>query len=606
MPHADRNERAAGRRRTLTRASALLGCALLLAGCATMPDNGQVSKVAEEPRTESDPQVRVFGVQPQKDEQPIGIVRGFLEATTSDDVHYQTALKYLTTAAAAKWNPSVRITVVSGTPQFDTVHNGADRLDNGVTIAMSVGQVATVDGDSSYTPSDGTYHSSFHLSQVNGQWRIDGLPNGLMFDESDFERLYHSVNKYYFAQLGPDADDTPAARDILVADPVYVRRRIDPITSSVRALLAGPSSWVKPVVTSAFPAHTQLKTTKVALDESDRLRVPLGNLPRHLGHTQCDQMAAQLLNTVQEQSSTPISSVEVARADGGTLCTLSRQQAGAYSPKGVDGNGSQQYFVDSDHRMESMPSDGGSPQRVPGPFGGSQPQLRWVAVSRDQQTAAAVKTDGRTLEVAPLSGSGGITHVLTSKTGLSAPSWDGLGDLWVADRTTGAPPLKMWRDGHTTAVSVPDLGSGRIQGVRVAADGVRIALLVKRDGRTELQLGRVERLRTSDGMSITVDGLRPIAPGFEDVQAVAWAGASRLVVLGKQWRGVQQLRYVDTDGSAAFNPTLPGISTVTAVAAFEDQSRPLLVASQEAMFRLPTDADWEQVSTKGTFPVYPG
>lgn len=609
MPHADRHARVGvARRRTLVRAGALLGCALLMAGCASMPDSSDVTRVGEEPRTDSDPQVRVFGVQPQKNEQPMQIVRGFLEATTSDEADYRTAKNYLT-GAAEKWDPFTRIIVLSGAPQFAQLHNGADRLDTGVSITLAAGQSAVVDRKHSYAPASGTYSSSFHLSQVKGEWRIDSLPDGLVLDESDFERIYRSVNMYYFARLGPEDGDTPLAGDVLVADPVYVRRRIDPLTSSVQALLAGPSTWLQPVVDSAFPAGTQLKGAKLALDDSGRLRVPLGGIAARPGRSQCDRMAAQLLETVQDQSSVQVTSVEVERADGTSVCTLGHQQAQAYAPERVAGSGSEQYFVDADHRMEGVSSDGDNPQpqRVPGPFGDAQAGLKWVAVSRDEQTAAGVRTDGRSLYVAPLSGTEGPSKkIMTSKAGFTAPSWDGLGNLWVADTNPAGPGLLMWRNGTTTDVLVPDLNGGRIQAVRVAADGVRVALLVKRDGRTVLQLGRVERTGTADHPQVAVTELRTVAPGLVDVEAASWAGDSRLVVVGKQWRGVQQLQYVDTDGSAAYTPPLPGISTVTGVAAFEDQTRPLLVSSDEGMFRLPADADWREVSSNGTAPVYPG
>ncbi len=607
MPQADRRTRRPSRRRALTMTGALLGCALLLAGCATMPDNGDVSKVAEDPHSDSDPQVQVFGVQPQNNEQPEQIIRGFLEATTSDEARYQTAMDYLT-GPAKKWDPFRRITVVSGAMRLTAVHNGADRMDdNGISYTMSASQVAVVDSDNSYTPSSGTYHGGFHLSLVDGQWRIDTLPSGLVLGESDFARIYRSVNMYYYAKLGPDADDTSFARDLLVADPVYVRRRIDPVTSSVKALLDGPSNWVSPVVDSAFPSGTQLQGAKLALDDSGRLRVPLSGLPRQVPRADCDRMAGQLFNTVQDQSSTQVTSVDVERPDGSVICELDHGQAQAFALSRADGRGSQQYFVDTGHRMESVPADGGTAQHVPGPFGQPQAQLRSVAVSRDELTAAGVKSDGRSLYVASLSDSGvAEQHILSSKTGLSAPSWDALDDLWVVDENPASPALEMWRTGHTTRVSVPGLGSDRIQAVRVAADGVRIALLVRHAGHTVLELGRVQRSGSVAHPAVSVTGLRTVAPWLQDVQGVAWAGQSRLVVVGKQRQGVQQLQYVDTDGSAAFTPIQPGISTVTAVAAFEDETRPLLVASGQTLFQLPTDSDWTELQTKGTFPVYPG
>ncbi|WP_329812639.1 LpqB family beta-propeller domain-containing protein, partial [Streptomyces sp. GSL17-113] len=83
---------------------------------------------------------------------------------------------------------------------------------------------------------------------------------------------------------------------------------------------------------------------------------------------------------------------------------------------------------------------------------------------------------------------------------LTAPSWDGLGDLWVADRDPDNPRLLRLRGGkeRPDEVRVPDLDKGeRIESLRISSDGVRIALLVReRDGHTSLQLGRVVRRGT--------------------------------------------------------------------------------------------------------------
>ena len=68
--------------------------AVLLAGCASMPDSGDLRGVESTPR--QDAQVRVFAMPPHEDAPPGQIVQGFLEALTSDDPHYETARKYLT------------------------------------------------------------------------------------------------------------------------------------------------------------------------------------------------------------------------------------------------------------------------------------------------------------------------------------------------------------------------------------------------------------------------------------------------------------------------------------------------------------------------------
>lgn len=110
---------------------------------------------------------------------------------------------------------------------------------------------------------------------------------------------------------------------------------------------------------------------------------------------------------------------------------------------------------------------------------------------------------------------------------LTAPSWDGQGDLWVADRNPDAPRLLLLQKGGGTPVVVrtPSL-DGRINAVRVAADGVRIALVVEKDGKQTLLIGRIERDQKPGEQqpSVSVQELRSATPELEQVTAVSWAG----------------------------------------------------------------------------------
>ena len=81
----------------------------------------------------------------------------------------------------------------------------------------------------------------------------------------------------------------------------------------------------------------------------------------------------------------------------------------------------------------------------------------------------------------------------------------------------------------------------------MSADGVRVALLLAKDGRTTLQIGRVERHGSAAEPVVSVVELQSAAPQLETVTAVSWAGPSRLVVVGKEQGGVQQVRYMQTD-----------------------------------------------------------
>ncbi|WNI15769.1 LpqB family beta-propeller domain-containing protein [Actinacidiphila sp. ITFR-21] len=593
--------------------------ALLLAGCASMPSSGEVRKVGDGQRADSDPQVRVFPFAPTADEGPAEIVSGFLEATTGSETDFATAKKYLSKDAAAKWNPLEGITVYSSNDLQVTDDGGADDKD-ATMVSLSAARRAVVDVKHAYQPEQGDFRASFHVVKQKNGWRIDGLQDGLILSETDFQRLYHSANMYYFAKLGADALRN-GGKQRLVADPVYLRNQeADPLVSAVSALLGGPTGWLAPVVTSAAPTGARLDGKAsdggVTLDDSQRLRVRLdGAGAARLTGQSCVLLAAQLFTTAQAQASAQLASVGVQRAGGGTLCGLTRLQALSYSPESLAGAAPRPYYIAADgHRLLTLSGTGTgtTATAVPGPFGTDKADLGSVAVRRDQGAAAGVRTNGRDLVVGPLIGDGPFGPVALKSTaadprkdGLTAPSWDGLGDLWVADRDPNDPRLLVLRDGKGMPhrVLVPDL-DGRVESLRVSSDGVRIALIVRQGASVTLQLGRIRRGTEQHPDDFVVSALRVLSPPGENVASVAWAGASQLVVLGTETGEVRQIQYLNTDGSTA--PALQGINEATSVAASEDQSKPLLMSYNGGVYVLPADSNWKQVSPPGASPVYPG
>ncbi|MFI1203742.1 LpqB family beta-propeller domain-containing protein [Streptomyces sp. NPDC020883] len=602
------------------RKAVLLGCAgALLAGCASMPDSGDVTAVDQPPRADGDSQVRVYGVPPQDGAQPTNIVRSFLDATTSDEADFRTARMYLAKSTRQTWRPFLVTNVLQERPKSAPEPAAqAGREDaTGYTVTLSGSQVAMVDANHAYTPEEKPYSQTIHLIKEGDQWRIDRLPDGLVLGQSDFQRIYRSVNKYYFASYKSESDDPKAGKNVLVADPVYLRQRIKPITSSVEALLTGPTDWLDRVTTSAFPPGTRLAARDLSLDDSNALQVKLSKQAVNTDTAQCKRMAAQLFFTVQDMTrASKISEVELQDPSGNSLCALTQDQAERdFAAPGHNGHSGREYFIDAQHRVVAMSDAATEPTPVGGPFGTGKTPLRSVAISRKETTAAGVTADGRNLYVAGLEDGTERGPLLTSAGsaknadgGLTAPSWDGLGDLWIADRDAHGSRLLRMREGKgdPEEVAVPGLGQRRIKAIKVAADGIRIAILVEDKGRTTLQLGRVEREGTSLHPTLSVQELRPIAPQLEDVVAASWAGGSRLVVVGREAGGVQQMQFMETDGSASDTQTLPGVNGVKAVAASEDETRPLIADATEGIVRLPPDANWKTVAKDGAAPVYPG
>lgn len=608
------------------RGGLVIGCAgLLLAGCASMPDSGDLRGVETSQRPDS--QVRVFPLPPRENAGPEEILQGFLEALTSDDPQFEMARKYLTPQASKNWHPENATTVLTDGPVMapSEDHSGSD----GHQYSLQGTRVATVNEQHAYEPAKGDYSEVVHLSQQrttgHREWRIDRPPAGIVLGASDFQRIYRPVDKYYYA-LGPSSGS--GGQPVLVADPVYVRSRVDPVTQTVRALLAGPTRWLSPVVRTSFPTGTGLKAgvRVLAPDDQNKLKVPLDSRADRVGTAQCLQMAAQILYSLQDLTSTGITEVDLQRSDGSSLCVLDKARAETVAPHLSTTHDEYQYFLDGRKRLVRLPATGSEdePQPVPGPLGSGQQTFGSVAVSHDEARAAGVSPDRRSLFVADLAAGAPLGDpVLTSSAKkenrrLTAPSWDGQGGLWVADRDPDDPRLLLLEHGKGDPIQVatPGLDPASIEAVRVAADSTRIALLVDEHGETSLRVGRIERRgglghepprsSTSTEPGVSVAALRPAAPQMEDVTAMSWAGGSRLVVVGRESGGVQQMRYVQCDGSSPASNVLPGLTAVREIAASDDDRLPLVAHSDDGIVRMPPGEPWQTVRKEGTAPVYPG
>ncbi|RSS42099.1 hypothetical protein EF912_30895 [Streptomyces sp. WAC07061] len=604
--------RAGIRPRATLVALALGAVGLLVGGCASMPDRGEIRRVEASQGVDS--QVRVFGVPPADKASPADIVDGFLEAMTSDDPQLATARKYLTQSAAASWRPGSAVTVLSA--GLGRVPAPGDKESEEPRWKIYGKKLATVDERSAYQPESGggRYEEYLQLVQVNKQWRIATPPSNLVLSESDFQRIYKPVNKYYFSG------------NTLVADPVYVRQRtdpdsrMDPTTQTVQSLLTGPSKWLGPVVSTAFPTGSELRegTKSLSYDGQNTLRVPLNGIASNVAQPQCQKMATQLLYTVRDLTTSKLDRVELLKPDGkSSLCWVTGSTAAAIANRPPSPE--HQYYVDKDARLVRMMLDANSeqqqdkPEPAPGPLATAAGfKVGSAAVTYDEKRAAVVSEDGHNLFVVTLTTAGPMPQqpLLTSRSGkLTAPSWDAQGDLWIADldpQTQG-----LWRvpagTGTPQKVDVAGLDGGRISGLKASSDGVRIALLVEKDGtRKNLFIGRIERPEgKGDSPRVSVRELRPAAPQMAEVTAMSWAPRGRLLVVGRESGGVDQARYMLSDGSMVA-ASLPGATGLSAIAASEDEGKPVVGFGEDGIVWLPSGAQWRTVAAGGRLPVYPG
>ncbi|MBV6701669.1 GerMN domain-containing protein [Kitasatospora aureofaciens] len=607
-------------------AGGVLG-ALLAGGCAAMPDSGGITRVElSQGSSDKNLQVRVFPVAPAKGAKPRDLLAGFLDAVTADE-SYDTARKYLTPDAAANWNPDAGIEVLSATPAMQA---GQDVSETDTTVSASLtGQVvAKVDEKHSYRLVGGqrTVSSDFtFVRQKDGEWRIDKLPSGLIMNETNFRNSYRQVDRFFYTSADPSAVGGAAAQQVLIADPIYLRRRIDPLTSAAKALVGGPSTWLAPVVQTAFP--NGVGVDKVSVDDGRVAHVQLVGTDLTEAMS-CRRMATQLFYTLADQGKGQVEKLELKGQRGS--CNASRSDAPFTGPGALVGAaGGQQYFQRADNGILLQINDS-SNNTVHGVLGKPQPAgkqpLGTIAVRRDGSQAAAISRDGHQLWSVPLSDSAVAMPepVLTSavrsgEDGLTSPSWDGRGDLWVVDRNPDAPRVVMVRGNksYTVPVEGPDGQSVSVQMLKVSSDGARAALVVKNQGGVgrSLMFGLVEHGGTPEAPTARITGLRPAAPALTDVSSLSWAESDQLLVLGKEADRLPQLHYISTDGSQNTDAPLQSGEGMVSVAASENRGdvliqAPPVLALQNAdskIYRL-ISSQWREVTLpdRASAFFYPG
>ncbi|MHA6760370.1 GerMN domain-containing protein [Streptacidiphilus sp. PAMC 29251] len=469
--------------RTSARAVGALAGGLLLAGCATMPSTGSPGAPgASEASTQTAQQVVVVAEPPKAGDPPQQMLSGFLDDLVSDEQHYQTAKQFLTADAAAAWNPEQQVTVlqqirerITGTPTSTKA-----------TIQVKGVLVATLNARHAYVPVPVPgQESTFNFTVVKGSdgWRITSPPPGIILNQVDFARIYEPVNLYYpVARSG--ADGSPSA---LAADPIYVRSHIDPLTDAANALLGGPSDWLAPAVVRTFPSNSSLGKNRVSVGGDagvGGIRLQFGG---KIGTAiqnpdDCRRMASQLYFTLSEvptqqaqQVGQQINSVSLYR-NGDTTAACSADENSPYSPFQAP-NGATSYFVDSDGRLESLDVGAAvpTPKLVPGVL--APPNIGHIggfAVAPGTGGQVAVlSANRRDLFLSTLNQKTVPVHATLSSQvtgGLSSPSWDDLGTLWVADTDPAAPAVHAVVGGKLVPVAVNGL-HGTVTGVRVAADG---------------------------------------------------------------------------------------------------------------------------------------
>lgn len=506
----------------VSRALVLLGAvlAVLLAGCATVPLESSpqvVGTVGDEAatRTAQDP---VPGREPDL------LVRDFLGTGSSPADRHAAGRRYLTDAASAGWDDAASTSVLAN---VDILYD--QRGTDTASILVRADRVGRLSPSGVFAPDSGTLEQRLALVKVDGQWRIDQLPEGVLLDRAEFLRSYQRQPVYF---VDPAATTVVPDPRWLVADPESLPSRL------VDLLLAGPSPQLAPAVTTELGSGVRLRSNVAAADGSGPasvggaggVRVDLAGLEdRSVAQRQL--LAAQVVWTldaarvpgpyVLQADGAPL---DDSHPDGWTTAAVAATDPAA-SPAADVG-----LHAVRAGALVTVSDTGATP--VAGQLGASTSLLD-AALSRDgQQVAAVTRAEGLRTGAGVqllLGGFGGPAGPVAEGGSMTRPTWSSAdGSAWVV--VDGRSVLRATRETGTGQVTTAPVDAtalaalgGPITSLRLSRDGTRAAVVV--GGRAELAV-----VTRAESGAVTLSDPQPVTPVTTVVTAVDWSGPDSLVL----------------------------------------------------------------------------
>lgn len=572
------------RRRRRGLAVVAVVAALVTAGCARVPTSGDAVSVRDVPPVAVDdlPDVRLQPLRPSRGDSPEDIVRGFLSAVKSSTDGHAIARSYLASPTDAwRSDQPTRIISVAGLKAFA----GPDGT---FRVRLTGQQEATLAKDGAYVPENKPLVGDFTLRRVNGEWRIDERPPGVLLPVEDFQQVYRAVDVYF---LSPDSSTVvPDRRYFDVKGAAYPTRM-------AQALLAGASDWLSPGVRTAFPEGTRLRSN--VIKDGDLFVVDLSSDVLAASRTDQAALAAQLVWTLVKQFS--VSGLRLL-ADGrplrvqNTSGVLNRDAFDGYDPR-VASPQVPAYFLTNG----SLRAYGGKAPDTPATGAGAG--LISAAMSSDEKRLAGVRPrrGGVELVAGPMDNPLVVRYAART---LSRPSWEAGGSAVyvIAD---GRVVVRVPIGGRATSVPAPELArAGPVLGLVLSRDGVRVAVIAGRPGQGQLLVGILGR---SPGQ-LSITGLRRVSPELTGVLDIAWSGEAEMLVLGSLGGAAPAPHHVDVDGARVTEGTTTGLPSDRRHLAAAPGQPDLVEAGGQIWQR--SRSGWGsplyQAVPKGSSPFYPG
>ncbi|MCP2274801.1 Sporulation and spore germination [Nocardia amikacinitolerans] len=585
----------------------LVTALLAISGCASLPESSApqaLGTLNREPTSDGPPP-------PIQGRDPDLLLRDFLQATADPANRHLAARQYMTPSASAQWEDSASTTIVD---KPDTLRES--RSGDKATYVIRAQKVGELAPDGAYRAAEGTVENKIEMSRVDGEWRIDELPDGVVMDRTAFNKSYRRY-VLYFAEPG-GASVVPDLRWISVSKNQLTQRLLTLLTE-------GPQPELGPVVRNqlAQPVALRGPITK-ANGDPDEVGIGLGGVrvdfagAGGLSPRDRELLAAQVVLTL---AGADVLGPYMLLADGKPLDD--RFAANGWSVADVEQFSPEMY---AQNRIGLHALRGGALAQVnergvvtaPGYFG-TVNNLQSVALSPDGQLVAGVAANGRPAPEPPrtlmVGTYGGNAFPVAEGTTISRPSWaaDG-GAAWAV--IDGGRVIRAVNDRGTGNVSVQEVDTsaltesasepnfrGPITELRISRTGVRAALIA--DGKVYVAV--VER--RPDGKYALTSPL-PLAVDLSTrALSLDWLGGEALMVAREG--NVEPVFTVSIDGSERYPLTSQNLTAPVRVVAASPTTQ--YVADSRGVLELTNNQTselryWTEIPGLGsdTAPVLPG
>nr|WP_157107898.1 MtrAB system accessory lipoprotein LpqB [Nocardia amikacinitolerans] len=585
----------------------LVTALLAISGCASLPESSApqaLGTLNREPTSDGPPP-------PIQGRDPDLLLRDFLQATADPANRHLAARQYMTPSASAQWEDGASTTIVD---KPDTLRES--RSGDKATYVIRAQKVGELAPDGAYRAVEGMVENKIEMSRVDGEWRIDELPDGVVMDRTAFNKSYRRYVLYFVEPGG--ASVVPDLRWISVSKNQLTQRLLTLLTE-------GPQPELGSVVRNqlAQPVALRGPITK-ANGDPDEVGIGLGGVrvdfagAGGLSPRDRELLAAQVVLTL---AGADVLGPYMLLADGKPLDD--RFAANGWSVADVEQFSPELY---AQNRIGLHALRGGALAQVnergvvtaPGYFG-TVNNLQSVALSPDGQLVAGVAANGRPAPEPPrtlmVGTYGGNAFPVAEGTTISRPSWvaDG-GAAWAV--IDGGRVIRAVNDRGTGNVSVQEVDTsaltesasepnfrGPITELRISRTGVRAALIA--DGKVYVAV--VER--RPDGKYALTSPL-PLAVDLSTrALSLDWLGGEALMVAREG--NVEPVFTVSIDGSERYPLTSQNLTAPVRVVAASPTTQ--YVADSRGVLELTNNQTselryWTEIPGLGsdTAPVLPG